>query len=285
LHRKKRRVLLIPDQWSGSVQEYYHFLLGYLAPLTLWLERHPREQVAVRDCGPMNVWFELLPTDCDRTIIMPGVMLQLFAGRYYRSKVLRRMDDPRRFSPKDLTRFREIFLAGVGVGVPSGSMSITVIDRLSSGAFNDTPAAEVPASGFAVRSTPNLTAVMNDFDSDHRINIIDAAERSPREQVAIFANTRVLIGQHGAGLTNMVWMPPGGDIVEILPPLPDYVSPIFANLAAACGHRHHRVPQATDHAPVDRSLLHAALTRALAEQDSTVYTRRPGKLHGHRAEL
>ena len=26
------RIILVPDQWSGTVQQYYHFLLGYLAP-------------------------------------------------------------------------------------------------------------------------------------------------------------------------------------------------------------------------------------------------------------
>jgi hypothetical protein len=37
------------------------------------------------------------------------------------------------------------------------------------------------------------------------------------EQVALFSRTRLLIGAHGAGLANMILMPPGGRVVEVLP--------------------------------------------------------------------
>ena len=259
---KKARVLLVPDQWSGSVQEYYHFILGYLSPVMLWIDRNPGKPLAMRDCGPMNPWLDLLLHRSDLQIMTPGDMLHLFAGKYNKAAVLAGMDDPKNFNTKELARFRQLVFNAVNLPPVTDNFAITVVDRLTSGAFNSTAAAEVPASGAAVRSTPNLSSVMSGYRTERSLRIIDAAELSVTDQLTLFSMTNILVAQHGAGLTNMIWMPRGGRVVEILPPLPDYVSPIFANLAAACGHTHQVVRQESEHAPVDASLLLQAVTLA-----------------------
>jgi capsular polysaccharide biosynthesis protein len=59
------------------------------------------------------------------------------------------------------------------------------------------------------------------------------------QQVQLFARARVVVGAHGAGLTNTLWSPPGIDVIELLPEqLPD---PGYRFLANFCGHRHHAV--------------------------------------------
>lgn len=269
LHRRRARnprTLVVPDQWSGSVQEFYHFLLGYFAPLVLWLERNPRKPFSVRDCGPMNPWFDLLPGEPDLEVLTPGDMLHLFAARSRPSTVLRGMDDPTRFHSRDMMSFRSLVLSANGVEVAAGGQRITVIDRLSSGSFNKTPAAEVPASGRDVRSTPNLsqlaTALLESTE-DLTWGIVDAAEIPPQRQLELFASTTVLVGQHGAGLANMVWMPPGGTVVEIQPPRPDYEPPFFRNLAQACGHTYIRIDQEHDHAEISEHEFHAAMNHVL----------------------
>jgi len=265
--RRKPRVLLVPDQWDGSVQEFYHFLLGYLGPVLVWLEKHPGSQIALRDCGPMQPWLDALLEGEDTWILNPGAMLHLFAGKRHRSAVLRGFDDPSRFSTRDLLAFRRIAMdrARVDVSAPAmgarpGSSSITVIDRASSGEFNATAAAEVPASGAAVRSVPNLASAITEIGLDSA-TIVDAAHLGPVEQIELFAGTSLLIAQHGAGLANMLWMPTGSAVVEILPPSPEWVAPIFGNLAAALGHRHVVVPQEGPHSPVDTAALGDAVTR------------------------
>jgi capsular polysaccharide biosynthesis protein len=37
------------------------------------------------------------------------------------------------------------------------------------------------------------------------------------EQVSLFSQARIVIGLHGAGLTNVAWCPPGGRLLEIFP--------------------------------------------------------------------
>ena len=34
-----RQTMVVPAQWQGSVEHFYHFFLGYFMPLILWQER------------------------------------------------------------------------------------------------------------------------------------------------------------------------------------------------------------------------------------------------------
>ncbi len=69
------------------------------------------------------------------------------------------------------------------------------------------------------------------------------------EQVTLMGKTKMFISIHGAGLTNMMFMPPGGSVIELLPKrngLFDYNrmrnsfrhDACFIRLAQAFGHRH-----------------------------------------------
>jgi len=214
----------------------------------------------------MNSWFEVLPGGSDVEILNPGDMLHLFAARLRPTTVLQGMDNPTNFNSKLLQRFRNLLLTAQQVDLASSERKITVVDRLSSGSFNKTPAAEVPASGQAVRSTPNLSTLARKFLGSFETPpwaIVDAAKISPQQQLQTFASTSLLIAQHGAGLANMLWMPSGGTVVEIQPPRPTYEPPFFRNLAAACGHSYLRVSQQHDHADVPEEEFRAAVWTAL----------------------
>jgi capsular polysaccharide biosynthesis protein len=97
------------------------------------------------------------------------------------------------------------------------------------------------------------------------VRVVELEEATLGEQVALFAATRIVVGQHGAGLVNMLWLEPGGVIVEINPlaldhPCRDY----FRHLAAACGHAHIYVRQLESHATVDEAEFLEALRTAQA---------------------
>lgn len=47
--------------------------------------------------------------------------------------------------------------------------------------------------------------------------IVDPGRLSLDEQILTFANARAVAGIHGAGLTNLLWMPAGGKVLEIMP--------------------------------------------------------------------
>lgn len=256
-------VVLIPNQWNGSVQQYYHFLLGYLAPLLMWSLKHPDKKIAVRDCGPMNRWFELLPGQLGPEIMTVGDVLHVLAGNLRPHRVLRGMDDPDAFSAADLNTFAEYTRKrALEQNIRSRSYEpIVVTDRASSDEYFSSSGAEWPESGSQKRSVPNLNEIVRSW-SRSDLRIIDAAHMDIYEQIIAHSNARVLIGQHGAGLTNMIWMSPGGWVIEILPPMPADATNIFSTLAATLGLHHVAVQQDSVHAPVNPDELFAAMQRA-----------------------
>lgn len=257
--KPKGRVAVVPNQWSGSVQQYYHFLLGYLAPVLLWLDDNGTERITLRDCGPMNPWFEVLDDVTNVELMQVGHFLHVYAGKLQPSIVLRGMDYPDSFDPKRLARFRMRMHELLDVPTTSATAT-TVLVRTPANPFYFTPESEIDLAGAERRSVPNLaewgaaTALP--------VDVIDSAAMSAHEQVAVSSATRVLVGQHGAGLTNMVFMPPGGTVIEIHPPLPQEAVNTFRSLAAACGHTYATVAQRDVHAPVDTANLESAIKAA-----------------------
>lgn len=75
---------------------------------------------------------------------------------------------------------------------------------------------------------------LESFLSEQGFAIVRLEELSFAEQVARLSVSRVVIGPHGAGLANCVFMPPGGRIVELA--TGEWWSHAFRRLAAARGH-------------------------------------------------
>lgn len=71
---------------------------------------------------------------------------------------------------------------------------------------------------------------------DAGVATVDAEALPFAEQVALASRTSVMLGVHGAGLTNMLFMPEGGHVVELANPR--YPSPAFYALASALGLRY-----------------------------------------------
>ena len=262
------RIILVPDQWSGTVQQFYHFLLGYLAPLSLWIERTGRRRVTVRDCGPMNRWWSLLESEVDIEIVSPGDALHIMAGRRQRCVVLRGMDFPDSFDGPLIRRFANSMADRAGVQVRdrvAAEPRTTVVDRAITDPFYLSPASEIDASGRIRRSVPNLDEAVADLPLARRPTIVELTDLTPDAQIRLLCETDLLIGQHGAGLTGMIWMPPGSMVIEIRPPLPEEVRGLFPLLAHSLGIQHRTIEQCDVHAPVDPAAIRAAMGAAVIE--------------------
>lgn len=271
------RVLVVADHWDGSVQVFYHFLLGYFAPLAQWLRRTGATRIAVRDCGPMNVWFESLPDELDLQIVKPGVALHSIVGNHSRFHVVTGLDHPHRHKRKKLFAAIEAMRSLVSVD-PVDSIPVLVVDRETSDDFHSGPESETEMSGARRRSVPNLAHVCNEGLDPATYRLVDMAQVAPSDQIAYASASRILVAQHGAGLTHMVWMPPGSTVIEIHPPLPAEAVDIFRELAKVLGHRYERIEQSDVHAPVDPHVLISAVKRALNETvtiDPSIASLRP----------
>ena len=272
------RVMVVPATWQGSVEHFYHFFLGYFMPLVLWQERTNTMTFTVRDCGPMNPWFELVRPGTDLDFITPGWMLQRYLTHRQERQVLHLWDDPNRFHRASLDTFATTILQREGIAhARPTTPRITVLERRKSPDFYLTGKSEAHGSGSDWRSVPNIDEVAQSLQPFGQVSVIDTAGMPPREQIRLLANTDVLIAQHGAGLSNMVWMPPHAAVVELLPPLVPPVDKIFGNLAAARGLDHLSVAQLGEHAVVDATAVAQAVERLLASPGD-FHPSAPGRL-------
>lgn len=265
-HRMNRkayesRVLLVADHWDGSVQQFYHFLLGYLMPVALWVRSHPGVAISMRGCGPMDPWLALVGEHVDLDVIPPGTALHMIVGDRMAHEVLPGMDDPAHFNRDALLRgaaaVRELLDAPLQSGVTKPRT--VIIDRATSEEFYHGPASETHMSGGERRSTPNLAGLTSLLPDSE---VVDLARIEPKDQIRLMESVTVLVGQHGAGLVHMLWMTPGSLVVEIAPPLPPEVVDLFEQLAECLGHRYVRLAQETVHAPVDIGAVAQAVRSA-----------------------
>ncbi len=257
------RTLVLANHGEGSVQHFYHFFLGYFMPLCLWLDRTGASKISVRDCGPMNIWFDLLTEPTDLEIVPPGSALHAVIGHRTKQVILQGMDDSNKFSHKTLRAgigsVRE--LLKIDPLNTAAKYTTLVVDRATSEDFHHGTESEIHMSGRERRHVPNLGEIADDPTIGEVIEVVDFARISPRQQIELTQGANVLVGQHGAGLAHMLWMPPGSRVIEIAPPLPVQVDKIFERLAAALGHRYLRLPQEGAHAPIDLGKLKELLTR------------------------
>ena len=92
----------------------------------------------------------------------------------------------------------------------------------------------------ALRRRSRQEKEMIDFCEQNNIACIDAAGLEVIDQIVFFSKARLIIGIHGAGLTNMVWMQPGSHVVEIV--AQGITEHLYYKLSLATGHHYWVVP-------------------------------------------
>jgi hypothetical protein len=205
---------LIPKH-DGSLDNYYHFLIGYLLPITEVLSKNTDKNIeyVVRDCGQMNVWFERLQVFYDIEIM--GI--EQFLGECLDSEnkiIFDYYDDPKFFNKrnmKEILKKLKWFYSrdtsnhnNENVGVLTRSFAKTNISLFTR--INNKPR-------FMENSKDLIDRINEDVGS---CAPIDTSEDSCESVINTYNNLKILIGQWGAGLTNMVWMPPNSTIIQVM---------------------------------------------------------------------
>ncbi len=260
-----KRVMAVPANWQGTPDRFYHFLLGYLVPLVLWQERTGNTEIAVRDSGPHNPWFDLLRPHTSVDFLPPGMMLERYLSHRQERVVFHDWDNPTRFHRRSLAKARAAAIQNSQsvMGQHTGSTRITVLDRRPSLDHYRGGGSETPGGAAEWRSLPNAEQIAASLSSFGEVQILDTAGLSPSEQVRELLHTDVLVAQHGGGMSNMLWMNSGTSVVEILPPRPPTIDTIFHNLAAARELAYRAVQQDGDHAHVEPELVVDAVATLL----------------------
>lgn len=184
--------------------------------------------------------------------------------------------------PKTLHRFQKASLEIAGIsggsctGMPSERVEVEqlLFAEMNAPTGHPSPAAVEwlrktflrglsPLSGsrrlFLSRRDAPQRRVTNEEEIAQRLTVLGfevmcAGEMSIAEQVEVFRNAQIIIAPHGAALTNMVFAPPGTQIVELFGD--NYINGCYWALANVCRQKHAFVTAPTNtldyHMPVER---------------------------------
>ncbi len=220
----------------------------------------------------MNPWFDLLSGPTTFEFIPPGVMLQRTLTHLQEQQVFWGWDDPTHFQRRNIKKLRLAIGSRLDLGtipITRVDKRITVLVRKDATDFFDKDA-EVLGSGSAARSIGNLYQIGGAIGNLLSLDFLDTASLTPAKQINALWNTDILIAQHGAGLSNMVWMQPGTTVVEIQPTQQPTIDSIFSNLAAACRIKHITIKQDHAHADIDVDALSNLINRITIHNDGTI---------------
>ena len=255
----------------GSVEHYYHFLLGFLFPLAI---KHSslrslgfQGPVFVRSCGPMD----RILKECgfsgvdilERVEHLRNLSRSSFASWQLRQETAYGMDffngdypvaqilqaaKVIRSQLKDRLCLRSLSETG------NVTKSKVLLISRSVDPFFNSDNAEIRTSGSQRRSIENFTEVRMALEAacGDVANVV-LENMTLSEQITLFSSSDIVVAQHGAALANIVWCRPGTRVIEIAPP--GYRVTCFPPLSKCLDLDHRLVRQSGEHGPCDVSDL------------------------------
>lgn len=213
------RILLIPrppQHDRGGINEYYHFVVDLLLPLSDLFARVPvQTRFVLEYFGPFVE--HLLALYPDRIEIVSS---RQEAGEVPCNQIVGW--NPRRvnISSKQITTFREHIMDQLGLTSCNQPNKVLLIER-------------VPANFYMLKQQPRnpggsvrrqilnheevKDALASTVSSQFEFQNVILDDLSMSEQVKLFDQAAGCIGMHGAGLVNSLWMQTGTSIFELQP--------------------------------------------------------------------
>jgi capsular polysaccharide biosynthesis protein len=187
-----RKRIIITDEWSKS---YFHWLMDCLPRLILFeSSRSSRPEIPV-----------ILPSYLrDKSFVVESLALM---GK-----------NNIQFLKKDKWYFLRTLYFPVHLA-PTGNYNDEITRKLRS-AFTPTSNAAAHLKIYISRGKAAHRKIDNEADilpllKKNGFKTVFCEEMSFKEQVSLFSETAVLLTNHGAGLTNMLFMPAGSNVIEL----------------------------------------------------------------------
>jgi hypothetical protein len=277
-------IYLTLNNHDGSVEHYYHFLLGFLVPLVLWKKEYTVEnsrKILLRSCEIMDrhlfeigykranildkVSHEVARTKkdhCRECIFVERVgydkpsyynFVDFSAANLILSEIL----------SEDIARYTEKFNSNRIEDHPY----IVMIDREPPNHFYLSQLCESQGSGRSRRSIQNYRNLFESVALQYK-NVVSFTleEKTLAFQIALFKQADVIIAQHGAALANLIWCKPNTTVIEIHPlNISETIMNrnYFLNLANCMKLDYQRVEQEGCHSVVDPNSLLRILKNAI----------------------
>jgi len=260
---------------GGSVEHYYHFLLGFLVPLLEARAARTDATFFVRSCAVMDRL--LREVVAERLVIVNRDLHQLIGGEMERVRIVG-YDAPDAYDREVFERARRSVGQVMGSRIEPLRQQLrsaldpafpvmVLVDRGAPHAFYQSAHCEIPGAGTSRRSIPNgaeLAAALK-MESPNVLRV-SLETHSLAWQFALFSLADVVVAQHGAALANLLWCRSTAAVVEIHP---DDLAPrvaasgFFSRLSGCLGLGYEQVRQRGSHGEVDVAAVVDAVGRAL----------------------
>lgn len=145
-------------------------------------------------------------------------------------------------------------VAFVGRGADTGWPHPSDVEKLRKlvalpGAEDKGPRDSLHTASVYVSRTRSRRSSDFEFELESRLEsqgfkIVYAEELSLRDQIRLFAGTSIMVGLHGAGLSNMAFLPGRSRVVELISV--NRIVPCYARLASVCQHHYQSVMYSPD---------------------------------------
>jgi Glycosyltransferase 61 len=202
---------------NGSVEHYFHFLLGYCIPLVhYFLKNRPdlvQTKLVVRSCGPLThilgdlpINLRILPKEEHSLLLSNENCVELYG-----------FDLPQYYSNFVFTEFRDFVQEKAeDRRIAAPRAPILLIEREAPHPFYGSDEAEIKFSGAARRVIKNHQELASWLIAAHpEAHNIQLVGTSLYEQFTRFHAADLVIAQHGAALGNILFMKEGSRVLEI----------------------------------------------------------------------
>ena len=239
----------MPANLGGNVDHFYHFLFGLLLPfLVSQKELLLKKSYQFPDVGPMNrhlAWLsELgidLEVDANQEIDKQAWSEITFKG----------WDHPRAYQSGEFELARNTLFDLMRFPKPRPNLEPRVL-IVARGLANYEGRAKT-SNGTSRRSIPNLPDLHSKLSSLVNVEFVVLEDVSLKDQIKLFSGADLVVAQHGASLSNLVWCKPSTCIIEVTDP--QIRPPFFKALAQRLSLNYVSFPQASKHAEIDTDSL------------------------------
>ena len=206
----------------GPLHGFYHFFTGYLMPLYFDRMQHPNRKMAVVDSTPFNHWFSYLPGPAPDILDRHKSLKITYKARLwgfasgYRIHAVSGWDKWTAFPKRPLARIAQALQADFSQNRSEDSDANYPIVVFGRGHTPEFYRDNLPERyGTAKRDIPNLTELAEALDGLAPTMLVDPVEHTPEQVFRKLQGARVIVAQHGAALTNILFAKPGTHVVEI----------------------------------------------------------------------
>ena len=194
----------------GNIEHYYHFLFDLVLPLSKLIEKTSSDTVFKIDTfGPLSEY-----------------LLRIFPGRVALNETVKQNEAHQLIGMNPIglrslsfnyDTLYETAFKNLNITRDTRPNMVLLIERIVPDSYYMTMASKV-GGGSTVRSITNhrdLEAIIKEkISGEYEFRNLVLEETSLEDQILYFSKAALVIAQHGAGLSNMIWMREGSTIIE-----------------------------------------------------------------------